>query len=249
MASNNLLADLARARRARQAKSAPSAAAQQGGGAGAGGGAGRGGGGPSAAGRRLRDGAVVPTAADGPPPQAPPAKKRRRGGGGGAPAAATEHDHLLEGVYLSGIADKPLAACAADVVEVDCRHDGAGFVAEGGSGRVFRLTAGEGRLRDRKGGDHQRNVRHLTKSAGRIARARAHGGGGGKGRVWVHCFAGINRGPAGLIAYLLLHTRVPSLAAAHALVKRARPKARCRSNTFAAELQDICKKSAGKPLE
>ena len=110
---------------------------------------------------------------------------------------------------------------------------------------MFRLTAGEGRLRDRKGGDHQRNIRHLKKSAGRIKQARARNG--GRGRVWVHCFAGINRGPAGLLAYLLLHTKVPSLAAAHAVVKRMRRKARTSSNTFASELEDICK-SAGKPL-
>jgi hypothetical protein len=59
---------------------------------------------------------------------------------------------------------------------------------------------------------------------------------------------GINRGPAGLLAYLLLHTRVASLAAAFRVVKRVRGKARTRSNTFAAELETICR-SAGKPLQ
>ena len=61
--------------------------------------------------------------------------------------------------------------------------------------------------------------------------------------------AGINRGPAGLLAYLLLHTPIPSLAAAYSLVKRTRAKARTRHNTFASELEDICTKAAGKPLE
>ena len=59
---------------------------------------------------------------------------------------------------------------------------------------------------------------------------------------------GINRGPAGLLAYLLLHTRVRSLREAQRAVKGVRPKARTRSNTFAQELQTICA-AAGKPLE
>jgi hypothetical protein len=59
---------------------------------------------------------------------------------------------------------------------------------------------------------------------------------------------GINRGPAGLLAYLLLHTEVPSLHAAFRVVKRVRAKARTQSNTFALELATICR-SAGKPVE
>ena len=59
---------------------------------------------------------------------------------------------------------------------------------------------------------------------------------------------GINRGPAGLLAYLLLHTDVPSLREAQRIVKHVRAKARTRSNTFAVELEAICC-SAGKPLD
>lgn len=50
------------------------------------------------------------------------------------------------------------------------------------------------------------------------------------------------------MAYLLLHTDAPSLHAVHRVVKRVRPKARTRSNTFATELETICR-TAGKPLE
>jgi hypothetical protein len=58
---------------------------------------------------------------------------------------------------------------------------------------------------------------------------------------------GINRGPAGLLAYLLLHTRVASLRDAYNIVKGVRSKARTRSNTFSTELETICRE-AGKPL-
>ena len=62
---------------------------------------------------------------------------------------------------------------------------------------------------------------------------------------------GINRGPAGVLAYLLLHTSTPSLAAAFALVRAHdahRGKARTERNTFAAELAMISA-GAGKPLQ
>ena len=64
--------------------------------------------------------------------------------------------------------------------------------------------------------------------------------------MWVHCAQGINRGPAGLMAFLLLHTDIPSLKAVHKLIKKRR-KARTKSNTFAKELEEICR-TAGKPL-
>jgi hypothetical protein len=171
---------------------------------------------------------------------------------GGAVEAAAEseadHDPLL-GVFLSGVKDQPSEAKEADVIEVDCRCDDATFKAgTGGDGpKVFRLVAGEGSLKDRPGGDFERNVRHLKSSASKIAAARARGA-GGRGRVWVHCTEGINRGPAGLIAYLLLHTRTPSLEAAYKRVKAARARARCENNTFASELEHICVALAGKPV-
>lgn len=173
----------------------------------------------STTGRRLHDGAVL---ADAPPPMHT----------GGDPLAQ---------IWLSGVDDKPVEA--EDSVEVDCRLDDASFVAEKEGSHIFRLQDGEGNLRDRRGGDFERNVRHLSKSAARIAHARAEGKG-----VWVHCHQGINRGPAGLIAYLLLHTEVESLAAAFEAVAAMRSKARTHRNTFAAELAAIAL-SVGKPAD
>ena len=181
---------------------------------------------PTGSGRRLRDGAEVAPA---------PAAKRAAVAGSGSP---------LDGILLSGVEDAPPEAERA--TEVDCRNWGAGFEAEGASSRVFRFTSGEGKLADRKGGDFERNVRHLTNSARAVADARGRGE-----TVWVHCSMGMNRGPAGVMAYLLLHTEVPTLREAHRLLKAHdahRGKAKCRSNTFARELEHICT-AAGKAIE
>ena len=182
---------------------------------------------PTGGGRRLRDGAEVAPA---------PAAKRA--------AVAASAPSPLDGILLSGVEDAPPAAARA--TEVDCRNWGAGFEAEGASSRVFRFTSGEGKLADRKGGDFERNVRHLTNSARAVADARGRGE-----TVWVHCSMGMNRGPAGVMAYLLLHTEVPTLREAHRLLKAHdahRGKAKCRSNTFARELEHICT-AAGKAIE
>mmetsp|Transcript_25053 Transcript_25053/g.64694 ORF Transcript_25053/g.64694 Transcript_25053/m.64694 type:complete len:226 (+) Transcript_25053:46-723(+) len=173
----------------------------------------------SGAGRRLHDGAVLVNTL--------------------APMDGAEDP--LAHICLSGVDDKPPEAEYA--VEVDCRLDDASFVAEVEGSHIFRLQDGEGNLRDRpahSGGDVERNIRHLSKSAARIAQARAEGK-----AVWVHCHQGINRGPAGLIAYLLLHTNVPSLEAAFEAVKAMRAKARTQNNTFATELTAIAR-SVGK---
>jgi len=58
---------------------------------------------------------------------------------------------------------------------------------------------------------------------------------------------GINRGPAGVMAYLLLHTSVPTLAHAQRAVRKIRKKAAITRNTFVRELEMICL-AAGKPL-
>ena len=177
-------------------------------------------------GRRLRDGADVVIE---------PTAQRQRIAVGSA----------LEGIFLSGVEDAPPEAKHA--TEIDCRKWEAGFEAEGASSRVFKFKCGEGKLNDRKGGDFERNVRHLTNSALKVVDARRRGE-----TVWVHCSMGMNRGPAGVIAYLLLHTDVPTLREVHRLVKELdahRRKARTRSNTFAAELEHICVVVAGKPLE
>jgi len=90
----------------------------------------------------------------------------------------------------------------------------------------------------------ERNTRFLRESARLIQQARARGE-----AVWVHCTEGINRGPAGLLAYLLIYEdRVKSLADAFRLVEAVRKKARTTRNTFVVELESICR-AAGKPLQ
>lgn len=201
----------------------------------------------SGSGRRLCDGEVVRsgTVSEKVGAETSPKKKRKITKSGGSTkrtgAAADETLlALLDGIILSGVEDMPEEAKSA--TEVDCRTDDAEFVPEVKGGRIFTLRNGEGKLKDRKGECFERNVRHLTKSAGRIAAARARGE-----HVWVHCAQGINRGPAGLMAYLLLHTECMSLRAVHELVRSIRVKARCRKNTFAGELVHICEVVAGKP--
>jgi hypothetical protein len=51
-----------------------------------------------------------------------------------------------------------------------------------------------------------------------------------------------------LLAYLVMHTDVPTLHDAFAIVKSVRAKARTQSNTFAEELATITRRS-GKPLQ
>ena len=168
--------------------------------------------------------------------EAPP-RRRRLGGEHAADA------DVLDGIELSGERDRQGTHAAT---EVDCRLWESAWAPVARDSRVHVLQRGEGRLADTPAGDEaarERNIRFLTESARRIQQARGRGE-----RVWVHCTEGSNRGPAGLLAYLLLHTRVPSLHAACRVVKRARPRARTRSNTFALELETICGR-AGKPVQ
>lgn len=111
---------------------------------------------------------------------------------------------------------------------------------------MFTLAKGAGALHDKAAksdSERERNIRHLRESARRVDVAVRAGS-----RCWVHCHMGKNRGPAGCIAYLLLHTQVGSLKEAFQLVRNSRRKARTTNNTFARELQTICLQ-AGKPLE
>ena len=150
----------------------------------------------------------------------------------------------MYGMWVSGVEDKPDGASAME--EVDCRLWETGFKKREGGGNVFTLSHGEGSLHDKVAetdAARARNVRHLVESARRIDVARRAGK-----TCWVHCHMGKNRGPAGAVAYLLLYTDVPSLAAAFRLLKKHREKARRQNNTFARELAEICAK-AGKPLE
>ena len=172
-------------------------------------------------------------------------------------------DAVLTGIELSGERDRVGTHRAT---EVDCRLWESAWKPVAAGSRVFTLNHGEGKLQDTRAETEvarARNIRFLTESARLIHQARSRGE-----AVWVHCTEvrtlprqdaacrradarhpqGINRGPAGLLAYLLLHTDVPSLHAAQRIVKRVRGKARTRSNTFALELEAICR-TADKPLE
>ena len=160
----------------------------------------------------------------------------------------------LEGIVLSGVEDCPAevreALRSKKIYEVDCRLWETGFKPLSVGSRVFTLNSGEGALHDKKADndkDRERNIRHLTESALRIHTARSRGE-----RVWVHCHLGKNRGPAGLMSYLILHTQVRSLREVFARVKahdKRQPRvAATERNTFAAELATMCTR-AGKPLD
>ena len=56
--------------------------------------------------------------------------------------------------------------------------------------------------------------------------------------TWVHCAQGFNRGPSGVLAFLLLYTDATWEEACD-VVKAARPRARTRHNTFASELMQL----------
>ena len=193
------------------------------------------------------------------PPAAEPAAASRQ-----AEAAAPDAygDALLACIELSGERDR---VGTHKATEVDCRLWESAWKPVAAGSRVFTLNHGEGRLHDTRAETEvarARNIRFLTESARLIQQARSRGE-----SVWVHCTEvrqqrtehqpahvgripsqGINRGPAGLLAYLLLHTDVPSLRDAYRVVKRVRGKARTRSNTFSTELEAICR-TADKPLE
>lgn len=192
--------------------------------------------------RAARFAAHQAAAAAAAPPPVAPSEVVAESAAAEAAVPSAVYASALACIELSGERDR---MGTHKVVEVDCRlWDTAWRPAAAGS-RIMTLHSGEGKLHDTPAtteAERERNVRFLTESARRIQQARARGE-----AVWVHCTEGINRGPAGLMAYLLLHTELPSLKAVFRLVKSIRSKARTQSNTFAAELEVICR-TAGKPL-
>ena len=58
--------------------------------------------------------------------------------------------------------------------------------------------------------------------------------------VWVHCAQGINRGPSGVLAYLLMYTTA-TWEEACKKVKAARKNARTKHNTFVEQLLLLAK--------
>jgi len=136
----------------------------------------------------------------------------------------------LEGIWLGGKHGQFVDNLEeVAFVEVDCR------------------TFSSGHFSDRQARSSMafaRNVRALRELAGKIHQARAAGN-----VVYVHCAEGKNRGPAALIAYLLLHVpAVKSLESAFTRVRAVRQKARTDTNTFYQELLHICR-SQGRTVK
>ena len=168
---------------------------------------------------------------DGEKVEAPPAKRARAGSSsgpviyvGGALKDARGHHSL-----------RPPAVPAA-AYEVDCRRSSTEVKV---TGRVATFAAGLGTLNDKKtGSDAER--RHATEFLLRDAREidlrRSRGE-----DTWVHCAQGFNRGPSGVLAYLLLYTDATFDQACDA-VAAARPRARTQRNTFRAELLELAKR-------
>lgn len=121
----------------------------------------------------------------------------------------------------------------ADAFEVDCRKSGTEVKVQG---NIARLSAGLGSLHDRKPKDAKEEalvMDFLQRDAREIDRALSEGR-----NVWVHCAQGFNRGPSGLLAFLLLYTDATFDQACDA-VRRARPRARTRHNTFVEQLTKL----------
>jgi hypothetical protein len=125
------------------------------------------------------------------------------------------------------------AAVPSSAVEVDCRKSGTEVRQQG---NVATLASGLGSLNDRKpasDAERERVLEFLKRDAREINKSLQRGE-----SVWVHCAQGFNRGPSGLLAYLLLYTDA-SWEEACDLVKAARPRARTRHNTFREQLEQI----------
>ena len=121
----------------------------------------------------------------------------------------------------------------ADAYEVDCRKSGTEVKVQG---NIARLAPGLGSLHDRKPTDAKEEgliMDFLKRDAREIDRALSEGR-----HVWVHCAQGFNRGPSGLLAFLLLYTDA-TFDQACDVVRRARPRARTRHNTFIEQLTKL----------
>lgn len=121
----------------------------------------------------------------------------------------------------------------AHTVEVDCRRSETEVKM---SGNIARLSAGLGNLDDKRPeteAEKRLAIDFLLRNAAQVDLALSRGS-----SVWVHCAQGFNRGPSGLLAWMLLYTDA-SYEQACDRVKAARPRARTHKNTFSAELQQL----------
>ena len=125
----------------------------------------------------------------------------------------------------------------ADAVEVDCRKSGTEVKVQG---NIAGFAPGLGSLHDRKPTDAKEEhfvMDFLKRDAREIDRTLSEGR-----SVWVHCAQGFNRGPSGVLAYLLLYTDA-TLDQACDAVRRARPRARTHKNTFIEQLTKLSTQS------
>jgi len=121
----------------------------------------------------------------------------------------------------------------ARAVEVDCRKSSTEVKVVG---RVASFAPGLGALRDKPpetDAEKRLATEFLVRDAGLIDRSLSRGE-----DVWVHCAQGFNRGPSGVLAYLLLYTDADWKQACR-LVEAARPRARGKRNTFRHELKAL----------
>ncbi|KAJ1618116.1 hypothetical protein T492DRAFT_1095133 [Pavlovales sp. CCMP2436] len=135
---------------------------------------------------------------------------------------------------LTGPGGQRPGVVPTDALEVDCRQWGIEVVV---TGNIGRLQAGPGHLKDLKPSNESSKrlvLDFLRRDAEMIYQSVMRG----EQAVWVHCAQGINRGPSGLLAFLLLYTDATWEQACR-LVKAVRPRARTQNNTFALQLQSL----------
>jgi hypothetical protein len=121
----------------------------------------------------------------------------------------------------------------ADTFEVDCRKSSTEVNQRG---NIATLSPGLGNLDDKKATTDQERqlaINFLRRNAAQVDLGMSRGS-----AVWVHCAQGFNRGPSGLLAYMILYTDA-TLDQACAVVKAVRPRARTRSNTFYEQLCEL----------
>ena len=124
--------------------------------------------------------------------------------------------------------------------EVDCRRSGTEIKQVG---NVASLTSGLGSLNDKKPesqGESLHVLAWLERDAREVDRALRRGE-----HVWCHCAQGFNRGPSGVLAYLLSYTDATWQQACRR-VSDARSRARTTRNTFHVELLMLSKKVRGR---
>ena len=205
--------------------------------------------------REARHGAPAPVerdrerstqgAAPSSPSTAPPSSKRRRRGENLATldAAPLTGPTIFVGGALKdsrGRHSLRPPQVPSKAYEVDCRRSGTEIKQVG---NVASLTSGLGSLNDKKPKSQAESLHVLAwleRDAREVDRALRRGE-----HVWCHCAQGFNRGPSGVLAYLLSYTDATWQQACRR-VSDARSRARTTRNTFHVELLMLSKKVRGR---